>query len=197
MSGKAIKPTRNLDRRVRRTRGALGRAWVALILEKPFDSITVQEVLDRAGVSRSTFYGHYRDKNDLLISGFDEGLHVMSMLLVRQNERSDRLAPVREVFAHVGEMRQLQTALASSGKLHDFMDLAQAHFARAIEQRLAALSRAKGIPANQRPAIAQALAGSFLALMTWWLRRGTPGSAQQMDDLFHAVVWGGVGSPLA
>jgi AcrR family transcriptional regulator len=192
MSGKATKPARKIDRRVQRTRGALLRAWVELIQEKPFDSITVQEVLDHAGVSRSTFYEHYRDKNDLLISGFDEGLQFMSMMLFHQNDCSDRVAPVREVFAHVAEMRGLHTALLASGRLQDFMDLAQGHFSRGIEQRLAALPRAKGIAVDQRPLIAHALAGSFLALMNWWLRRGTPGDAQQMDDLFHAMVWSGV-----
>jgi AcrR family transcriptional regulator len=57
---------------VRRTRDALGDALVALITERPFDAITVQDVLDRAGVSRSTFYTHYRDKNDLLLSDVEE-----------------------------------------------------------------------------------------------------------------------------
>jgi AcrR family transcriptional regulator len=49
------------DARVRRTRDALGDALIALMQEKPFDTITVQDVLDRAHVSRSTFYSHYSD----------------------------------------------------------------------------------------------------------------------------------------
>jgi AcrR family transcriptional regulator len=60
------------DGRVARTRDRLGDAMIALILEKPFDSITVQDVLDRAGVGRSTFYAHYKDKDDVLISEVDE-----------------------------------------------------------------------------------------------------------------------------
>ena len=54
-----------MDRRILRTRDTLGEALVGLIREKPFDEITVQEILDRAGVERSTFYTHYRDKDDL------------------------------------------------------------------------------------------------------------------------------------
>ena len=193
MSGKASKPAKKMDRRVRRTRDALGDALVALIQEKSFDSITVQEVLDRAGVSRSTFYMHFRDKNDLFLSDVDEFLQAMSMVLIHRKEASERIAPVRELFAHVAEMRHLHASLSASGKLQDFLDLAQGHFARAIEQRLATLPRASGIAPEQRGAVANALAGSMLALMSWWLRRRTPGSAQQMDELFHRMVWSGVG----
>jgi AcrR family transcriptional regulator len=183
---------KKIDRRVQRSRGALGKALIELIQKKSFDSITVQEVLDRAGISRSTFYIHFHDKNDLLVSQLDEFLQFMAPLLMRQNERSDRVVPVRELFAHLAIMRRLYDALSACGRMPDFMDLAQGHFARAIDERLGALPRAKGIPTDQRPALANALAGSFLALLTWWMRRGTPGSAQQMDDLFHAMVWSGI-----
>ena len=54
------------DQRVRRTRDRLGDAMMALLVEKPFDDITVQDVLDRAEVSRSTFYAHFRDKTELV-----------------------------------------------------------------------------------------------------------------------------------
>ena len=57
-----------LDRRTARTRNLLGDALIELIQEKPFDSVTVQDVLDRAGVGRSTFYVHYKDKDDLFFS---------------------------------------------------------------------------------------------------------------------------------
>jgi len=56
------------DRRVLRTRNTLGDALVSLIHKKNFDEITVQEVLDHAGVGRSTFYAHYSDKDDLFLS---------------------------------------------------------------------------------------------------------------------------------
>ena len=56
---------KKIDRRVRATRDGLGDALIALMHEKPFETITVQHVLERAKVSRSTFYSHYSDKNDL------------------------------------------------------------------------------------------------------------------------------------
>src|SRR5882762_739787 len=60
------------DRRVRRTRESLHKALISLALEKHYDSITVQEVLDRADVGRSTFYTHFQSMDELLISGTQE-----------------------------------------------------------------------------------------------------------------------------
>jgi len=126
---------RRLDPRARKTRDALGDALVQLVHEKPFDAITVHEVLERAGVARSTFYAHFRDKDDLFLSDADEFFESLSMRLSRSGERSRRVAPVRELLAHVGEMRAFHAALVSSGKLHDLMELLRAHLARGIVGR--------------------------------------------------------------
>lgn len=115
----------------------------------------------------------------------------------RRGEASDRVASVREVFAHVAQMREFCAALVASGKIHDVMELAQGHFARGIEQRLAELPQARGIIAEQRPPLANALAGSLLSLLTWWINRGTPGSPEHMDDVYHRLVWSGVNSARA
>ena len=95
MSGK-FPLTRKLDSRVRRTRNALGDALIALMQERPFDDITVQDILDRAPIGRSTFYAHYRDKDDLFLSDVEDFLEMMSNLLLTQREVSNRIAPVRE-----------------------------------------------------------------------------------------------------
>src|SRR3954452_22772514 len=122
------------DLRVRRSRDRLGDALVALLVEKPFDDITVQDVLDRAEVSRSTFYTHYRDKNDLFLSDAEEFFEMMAGALSRAGDRSERVAPVHELFAHIAEVRPFYDALIASGRSHDLLGLGQAHFARGIAQ---------------------------------------------------------------
>ena len=54
------------DRRATRTRRALLNAFVGLILERRYDEITVAAIIARADVGRSTFYEHFRSKDDLL-----------------------------------------------------------------------------------------------------------------------------------
>jgi AcrR family transcriptional regulator len=136
MSANIVPRAPKADRRVVRTRDRLGDALVALLVEKPFDDITVREVLDRAQVSRSTFYEHFRDKNDLFLSDVDDFFERMAGLIERQNDQSERVAPVAEFFAHVAEVRDFYSSLIASGRVHDVTELGTAHFARAIERRL-------------------------------------------------------------
>ena len=180
------------DARVRRTRDALGDALIALMQEKPFDTITVQDVLDRAHVSRSTFYSHYSDKDDLLMSDAEEFFEAISMALSAHGDKSDRVFPVREFFAHLSDVQPFFKALVKSGKFQENMELARGHFARGIERRLSELPRARAIPPNQLPAIAFTHAGALLSLLTWWLDRGMRESPTEMDELFHRIVWNGV-----
>jgi AcrR family transcriptional regulator len=80
------KQGRKPDLRIRRTRSLLSNALVALMQEKSIDKITVQEVLDRATVGRSTFYLHYRDKDDLFLCVLEDGLEMWSTSLLRKQE---------------------------------------------------------------------------------------------------------------
>jgi AcrR family transcriptional regulator len=184
-----------IDRRVLQTRDALGDALIQLMQEKPFETIIVQQVLDRAGVGRSTFYTHYLDKDDLFMSEVEEFWQGMSTLLSRRGEVSDRVAPVTELFAHVTEAKEFYAALMSSGKIHDVLELGRGQFARGIEQRFVELPRATGIAAEQRPALAHAVAGALLSLLSWWVDRGMRTSPAKMDDIFHQMVWSGANAP--
>jgi AcrR family transcriptional regulator len=185
--GQRTKP----DLRIRRTRGRLGDALVALIEEKPIDKITVQEVLDRATVGRSTFYLHYRDMNDLFLCVLEDGLEMWSAALLRRQEKSHRVAPVAEFFAHVADARKLYRALVDSGRIHAFFELAQGYFARGIARRLKEMGL-KNLVQSELDARSNALAGNLLSLLKWWLDRGAKESPKAMDELFHRMVWNGL-----
>jgi AcrR family transcriptional regulator len=183
---------RNVDQRVRRTHERLGMALLELIVEKPIDQVTVQEVLDRASVGRSTFYLHFRNTDDLLLSQLERFLEIQSTALSVRKEKSYRVVPVSELFAHIGQQNRFYRALATSGRLNDFFDLAQGYFARGIERRLIESGRLAKLSPRELNARASALAGSLLSLLRWWLDRGENESADAMDKLFHRMVWSGV-----
>jgi AcrR family transcriptional regulator len=184
------------DLRIRRTRGRLSNALIELMRDKPIDQITVQEVLELAAVGRSTFYLHYRDKNDLLLDLMENGLEMWSNSLSKTNEKSHRLVPVEEFFAHAGSAMKFYRALIDSGRIHAFFDLAEGCFARGIARRLMEIkapnpSVAK-IAERELDARSHALAGNLLSLLKWWLDHGARESPKAMDELFHRIAWTGL-----
>jgi AcrR family transcriptional regulator len=167
-------------------------ALLELMVEKSTDEVTVQQVLDRASVGRSTFYLHFRDKNDLLLSQLEVFLATMSNWLSLRKENSHRVVPVEEMFAHIGGQNKIWRALVDCGRLQDFLDLAQGYFARGIERRLKESNRLATLPQPELTAHAVALAGSLLSLLRWWIDRGAKESPRDLDKLFHRMVWNGL-----
>jgi AcrR family transcriptional regulator len=89
------------DARARRTRQALRASLLALLTERGWEALRVRDVCTRARVARSTFYTHFADKEELLLSGFDE-LHAE----LRAAARREPLRPfafVRPLIEHVRE----------------------------------------------------------------------------------------------
>jgi AcrR family transcriptional regulator len=185
------KQRRESDVRIRRTRGRLSDALVALMQEKLIDEITVQEVLDRAAVGRSTFYLHYRDKDDLFLCVLEDGLEMWTTALTRKQEKSYRIAPVEEFFAHVASAKKLYRALVDSARIHTFFEFAQGYFARGISRRLKEIGRANVVQ-SELDARSHSLAGNLLSLLKWWLDHGARESPKAMDELFHQMVWNGL-----
>ena len=62
--------TKKTDRRAERTQELLLDALVSLLMERGYERLTIQNLLDRAGVGRATFYAHFQNKEDLLARSF-------------------------------------------------------------------------------------------------------------------------------
>jgi AcrR family transcriptional regulator len=184
------------DRRVRRTRELLRSALLALILEKGYDRITVQDILDRADVGRSTFYAHYRDKDDLLLSGFED----IRSALAAEHESVETgrpakvtlLEPLLAVFRHVEGHRHFWEALSRKGGadvitriLRESVDeLVREHFRTQfpdVEERQEQIE----------PAI-RFVAGACMGMLLWWLDTQTPHTAEEIHSIFRRLATQGV-----
>lgn len=75
MTRRALRATE--DRRVRRTRTALTETFLELVVERPYDDIAVGDIIERAGVGRSTFYQHFANKEDLLRQSLAPGFEAL------------------------------------------------------------------------------------------------------------------------
>jgi len=106
---------KSVDRRVQRTRQLLDDALMVLIVEKGYETITVQNIIDRANLGRSTFYAHYQDKEDLLRSGMEELVHsiiwhVENTSKDEQNGKRGRILSTAPLFHHTQEQYPLYKA---------------------------------------------------------------------------------------
>lgn len=180
------------DQRVVRTRRALGSALVELMLARRFDDISVQQVLDRARVGRATFYAHFRNKNDLLLSDAERFFESLERHFLANAGGSRRVAPVAELFSHVADFHLFQRALEQSEMAGPVQDLLTGHLAGMIERRMAELCPVTGSPALPPAATARLFAAALVEMMRWWLNRGAQPAAREMDTQFHEIVWGGL-----
>src|SRR5262245_23633686 len=153
MFGGAVMRNTKADRRSRRTRQLVHTALIELMLERRYDEITVQDIIDRANVGRSTFYAHYLDKEDLLVSGFTDVLDALRRH-VEQHMHSDWRAPsgLAFFFEHVQTHHQLYKALVHGGGIELLYKKGHGRLRENIEQHLVAL-----VPAGQMQAATLAL----------------------------------------
>jgi AcrR family transcriptional regulator len=122
---------------------------MALMQEQPFDSITVEQVLERAGVGRSTFYNHFRGKDDLFFSNVEDFFELASTALTRAGDKSNRVAPVREFFAHVADSRRFLTVIVESKKFQDVMEMGQGYGRTLLGLRLEEVWRPTRTPEEE------------------------------------------------
>ncbi len=175
------------DRRTRRTHQQLRAALIDLILDRGYAAVTVQDILDRADVGRSTFYSHFYDKEDLLLSGFDE-LHRQ---FAAQAEGTGSLLSMG-IFAHAELHTRLYAALVGERGGELILRKAERSFVAAIEGRLGALA-AEGVALPPREGLANAVAGALLGLLRWWLDSGAPLPASEMEARFQRMALGMLG----
>lgn len=93
-----------MDRRQRKTRKAVFDAFAALLEEKRYSNITVSDIIDRADISRSTFYSHFETRDELLKALCDEIFeHVFSEDLSKEasHDFSGRKRDLREEMTHM------------------------------------------------------------------------------------------------
>lgn len=190
------------DRRIQRTRALLHEALGSLIREKPYDRISVAEILDRAKVSRSTFYIHFRDKDELLTSSMRALL--LGALSVDREATTTDLAERMVAFSlplltHIHEHRRSARAkLGERGRaiLHEHLRRVLSEWvaqAMKVDLRMHGSSRSRMIP----EVLAQHIASTFVLILHWWMDDSVLRSPAEADKLFRALVMPVIQSPHA
>jgi AcrR family transcriptional regulator len=172
------------DRRIKRTRRALAAAIVELASTRPYDSISIREITDKADVGYATFFRHYDSKDDLLLELFDqvtqsletpaggfnedhfrnEGKLVFTQ--VKQNE-----AIFRSIFENRAFTRKLRKVLIE-------------HINRSIQQHGFRQSHPE-IPVE---IMVHQMAVGAIGLFEWWLDQKMRTPIDKMARIYELII---------
>lgn len=178
------------DRRVRRTRAALQRTLIELVEVRDLSQISVADVAEQAGVSRSTFYDHYRDVHDLaeaacttMIDDLIESLRTLGPADHHQDPTQSLRAFFTDLAEHAGLYRSLLGPQGSARvidhvrrRMTATIHIATCQATDDAPDPTAPLDIPHDVPAAF-------VAGALTGVATDWLRRGCPGTPAEMAML--------------
>lgn len=177
------------DRRVRKTRLSLLQALGTLLHEKRYDAIVVRDILDRANVGRSTFYAHFRDKDDLLLGAIRDILRTTMAAAPPGARRSERVVRFsRPMLEHI-EVHFRSGARAMPLRSHAIV---HERLRQVLAECVAEEVRRGGRRAATSPVptdlLVQHVTSTFILVLEWWLQRAGQRSPDEADAMFRSLV---------
>lgn len=183
-----------MDRRQEKTRQAIFTAFSSLLEEKNYNKITVQEIIDRANIGRSTFYAHFETKDQLLSEICQELFdHVLDTAVDKGSVSglySKELAP-KSVFSHLlqhlekNDHKTLSLLACESNEI----------FLRYFKDSLKDLIKSQyiNLPSRKNKNIPEDIlinhiSTSFVEMILWWVKGGRRYSAKDLDKYFKALI---------
>jgi len=181
-----VRKPAGVDTRTRRTRTALAHALIQIIGEGDgrFEDITVRQILQRAGVSRTTFYSHFRSKEDVLHSTYEGIFGVHKEQLQHDTNAKPRLFPVSEFLEHLAGARPVMVAFRKAGLADDLRSQFIGYSADIIECRIRDLKLSTTV---QPWLAARMLAAALIESLDWWFDHESIAAAE-IDAAFHLLA---------
>ena len=180
------------DLRVKKTKKALGEAFMEMMSEKPFDEITVNELCDRANIRRATFYKHYTDKLDYLAS-FTRTLRDNFDSYIWKEDKPDAtnayyLAYVKGVLEFIERNSAIVDNLMSSGLFPSVVAVILEENFKDTEDRLGRSVEA-GMQLFVHTDIAAAmLTGGVATIIYTWLKSGKKRSTKELTAEIQSLI---------
>jgi len=172
-----MKPAIKDDRRTQKTKKYLAAALIELIIEKGYDAITVQDIIDRANVGRSTFYSHYESKEQLLVGNIN---FQQALIDTPSGDPANYPMGVNLYYLFNHTREHLHLTKAMSGKS---IDVLRNHFADVCATQIYMhLKRTVSSGADQCMLLykAEAAAGGIVRMLFRWLQDEIPTPADDM-----------------
>ena len=178
-----------MDRRQKKTRDAIHAAFTALLSQKSYAEISVQDIIDRANVGRTTFYAHFETK-DYLLRELCENLflHVIGSshsddgVQCSLNDDSVFLHLLR----HIAQNDEGILDLLSSENNEIFLRYFKGNLKNLIASEHAGITSNKvTLPTDY---LLNHVASSFVETVDWWISRGMRESAETVHGYFLTAI---------
>ena len=183
-----------MDRRQRKTREAIFRAFTQLLAHQNFAQITVGEIIEKADVGRATFYAHFETK-DFLLKEFCQELfcHIFDATNPEGNDHRhifDCESPdsvYLHLFQHLQKNDHNILTLLSTQNNELFWRYFRSGLERLAEDQLHLFAdrRPKNIPDDFWK---HHIVATFIETLKWWLENGRKETPETAVAYFFAVV---------
>jgi AcrR family transcriptional regulator len=182
------------DRRIARTQQLLSSALMELVVERGYNEITIQDIVDRADVSRATFYLHYRDKDELLFASMEK-IYDGLVNDHKDWEHPDFSAPLDEDvlceagdYEHVAEYADFYRAMLSKNGSVGFVLRVMSYLAQVMQPVLEKQAEQEGVePKVPVDLIAAFWAGAEIGVMKWWLENDLKYTPEEMAKMQYLL----------
>jgi AcrR family transcriptional regulator len=186
-----MSPEKN-DRRSLRTRATLFKALSDLMTERRYEDITVQDIIDRANVGRSTFYDHFVDKEALAEAMFVYHMDLLVEAMTPERFDAENFLPGPELFDHLRERSQMFKTMTSGRGMEFLMRKGQQYWSERMAERLQSMLPPGQTPKVPIPVLAHFISGVFVNMLKWWMDTKMAYSSEQMIETIKILVLPGV-----
>ncbi len=182
------------DARVQRTRELLLDALVHLLMERGYEKLTIQNLLDRARVGRSTFYAHFQSKDELLACSIDRlriGLTAQWRSAVHANsDRTEPLTFTLPFFRHLDSHRRIYHT--TIGREHERS--VELHMQRMLRElvREDMAQRRVHAPADALDLATRYVVGTLWAVVMWWMDGNKSLPPEEVNRIFQRMTFPGL-----
>ncbi|HIZ83333.1 MAG TPA: TetR/AcrR family transcriptional regulator [Firmicutes bacterium] len=183
-----------MDRRQQKTRTAIFSAFGSLLAEKSYSKITVQEIIDKANVGRTTFYAHFETKDDLLKALCEELFgHIIGSAADCTHTHGLYAGEGQptSVFCHL-----LQHLQENDNNILGLLSCESSEiFLRYFKDSLNALIKDQFVSQNRKTNkdipqdfLVNHISGSFVEMVLWWIKARMKQTPEELDRYFRAVI---------
>jgi hypothetical protein len=182
-----------MDKREIKSTDAIYESFRVVLDKKDFKEITIQDILDDANVSRSTFYAHFCTKEDLVIKVCDSIFdHIFSNSLEKEKDHDfsngcvfNYTAMIIHMFYHFRKEEDLINEIEKSSAKEIFNNRLKMRLHRLISSCVSThLFLIKDIPFELQ---VNQLSESFISLLLYWLSNGCKESPEEEEKCFEKL----------